>query len=129
MKSQRFLMLMGCAAAVGLLAVCSANAAVVVESGFNNASGIADPTPLVGGELDGQGGTGLGWTTPWLKYRTDVFTGGSASVQSFDINEGDQAVTFYGAVGQENVAAYGRGFGTQTGGKILADRRLSRLLK
>jgi len=115
MKNKFFLTAIGCMLAIGLLAVCSANAEMmlVAESGFNSsASGIQDPTPLTTGALDGQGGTGLGWETPW-----DVYTGaGSVTVQTATKKEGDQAVKNVGAG-----CSYAREFTQQTSGLVLIE--------
>jgi hypothetical protein len=99
MKGKNFLMAVGCMLAVGLLVVASANAEWVThaESGFNNSSGIADPSPLSLGDLHGQGGTGLGWLTPWRDYRREgVFTDGTTTVENTVYDEGDQAILTHG---------------------------------
>jgi len=114
MKNQGFLMAMGCMFAAGLLVVCSASAAVIAESGFNNSSGIADPEPLVTGDLNGQGGIGLGWAQPWVKYKPTLFAHGTATVENTMIYEGDQAVVASGGDATANRSAYGRAFTPQT---------------
>ncbi|MBN1912603.1 MAG: hypothetical protein JW818_22975 [Pirellulales bacterium] len=113
-----------CALAVGLLAMCPANAqTLVAESGFNNSSGIADPEsffPYI--DLDGQGGTGLGWMTPWSRYRTDTFLTGSTSVDVTTYYEGDQAIHSSG--GLDSLAdwcTYARAFTAQTENQVLIE--------
>jgi len=126
MKKKELLMAMGCMLAMGLLAVCSANAETmydVAQSGFNNSSGIADPLPLTMSpdpELDGQGGTGLGWTLPWTNYRPGTFSDDSASVQNTRVLEGDQAVLSVGGSGGIGEwSTYGRAFTPQSTGLVL----------
>ncbi|MBN1912602.1 MAG: hypothetical protein JW818_22970 [Pirellulales bacterium] len=123
MNRKRFLVTTGCLIAIGLLAAGTANAETMyplAESGFNtSASGIQDPSPLTTGDLNGQGGvdTAPGWTTPWKKYRDDAFPGGSATVQTTALTEGDQGVTL--AKGTAVQTGYGRAFTTQTNATVL----------